>query len=132
VELKALYNGSNNGELFLSVREAARRMRIGKTLAAECFRNLADRGFIRVARQGAFNIKATARKGDATAWLLTEFPAGDGKGVGSKDFMSWKPANGGAEKSFDGPRGGTRSTRARTPTLESGANWPEVSALEDT
>jgi hypothetical protein len=66
LELKALYNGRNNGELFLSVREAARRLGIGKTLAAKCFRELCDRGFIKIAKQGAFNVKAESRRGDAT------------------------------------------------------------------
>lgn len=32
IELKSLYNGSNNGDLFLSVREAARRLNCGKNL----------------------------------------------------------------------------------------------------
>ena len=91
IELKALYNGRNNGDLFLSVREAARRVGIGKTLAAKCFRDLIDRGFVRIARQGAFNMKAAARRGDATSWLLNEFPPGDGMGAGSRDFMRWQP-----------------------------------------
>jgi hypothetical protein len=92
LELKALYNGRNNGDLFLSVREAARRVGIGKTLAAKCFHDLLDRGFLTIARPGAFNVKAASRRGDATAWLLTEFPPGDGDGVGSRDFMRWRPS----------------------------------------
>jgi hypothetical protein len=90
LELKALYNGRNNGELFLSVREAARRLGIGKSLAAKCFRELCDRGFIKIAKQGAFNVKAASWRGDATAWLLTEHPPGDAAGAGSRDFMRWR------------------------------------------
>ncbi|HZQ01367.1 MAG TPA: hypothetical protein VFB13_17615 [Reyranella sp.] len=108
IELKALYNGRNNGSLFLSVREAARRAGIGKTLAARCFRDLIDRGFTKIAQKGAFNIKAASRRGDATAWLLTEFPHGDETGVGTKDFMRWRPITLAAQNSVDGP---PRSTR---------------------
>ncbi len=91
VELKALYFGNNNGSLFLSVREAAKRVRIGKTLAAECLLDLCARGFIRVARRGEYTMKMASRRGDATAWILTEYPIGDAKGAGTRDFMKWKP-----------------------------------------
>ena len=37
IELKALYNGNNNGMLFLSVREAAKRLGCSKNLAAKVF-----------------------------------------------------------------------------------------------
>jgi hypothetical protein len=90
LELKALYNGSNNGTLFLSAREAGRRVSVGKTKAWEALRELQDKGFIRVVERGAFSWKTASRPGDATAWLLTEFPPGAEKGVGSRDFMRWK------------------------------------------
>ena len=105
-ELKALYNGRNNGGLFMSVREAARRVGIGKTLAAKCFRELIDRGFIKIARQGAFNVKAASRRGDATAWLLTEYPPGDSDGAGSRDFMRWRPSTTAAENHSTVRQGG--------------------------
>jgi hypothetical protein len=47
VELKALYNGSNNGELFLSVRDAVARLNTGTHQATAAFRELEDRGFIK-------------------------------------------------------------------------------------
>jgi hypothetical protein len=105
VELKALYNGTNNGELFLSVRRAAERLGIGKNLAARCFKELQDRGFIRVKRPAAFNMKSGARRGEATIWILTEYAVGDA--LPTKDFMRWQaPMNGKrrARKSFDGTR----------------------------
>src|SRR5713101_1868602 len=57
LELKAFYNGSNNGSLFLSVREAARRVGVGKTTASEALNELKARGFIRPARPGGFSWK---------------------------------------------------------------------------
>jgi hypothetical protein len=90
LELKAFYNGSNNGSLFLSAREAGRRVGVGKTKAWQALRELQQKGFIRVVERGAFSWKTAARRGDATCWLLTEFPPGSEKGVGTKDFMRWK------------------------------------------
>src|SRR5262245_54679292 len=57
VELYALYDGSNNGRLFLSVREAAYRVNVGKSTAATALAQLIDRGFIRPNVKGAFTLK---------------------------------------------------------------------------
>lgn len=91
VELKALHNGHNNGDLFLSVREAARRLGCGKNLAAKLFCELEERGFIRPNEVGAFNMKAASGRGKATSWILTEHPVGNAT-TGTKDFMRWRPA----------------------------------------
>ncbi len=130
VELMALYHGGNNGSLFLSVREAAKRLGIGKTLASRCFRDLTEKGFIRVVRQGAFNTKSAARRGDATAWLLTEFGLGGDK-AGTRDFMRWRPAELDHQESDDGPRTGTRWAHTRTVGVKNCWNRRQVSALED-
>jgi hypothetical protein len=91
LEMKMLHNGRNNGSLFLSVREAAKRIHIGKNQAAQAFIDLHDRGFIRPNVIGSFNLKSVARRGMATSWVLTEFPVGEEKGAGSRDFTRWKP-----------------------------------------
>ncbi len=91
LELKALYTGNNNGNLFLSVREAARRLGVGKNQAAAAFGELQERGFLRPNVVGAFSLKFEARRGNATSWILTEFPIGEAKGAGSRDFMRWQP-----------------------------------------
>ena len=92
LELKMLHNGRNNGTLFLSIREAARRIHIGKNQAGQAFADLRNRGFIRPNVVGAFSLKSGARHGMATSWVLTEFPVGEEKGAGSRDFMRWKPS----------------------------------------
>src|SRR5438128_644061 len=56
IELRGLHNGSNNGELFLSVREAGRRLDCDKDFAAKLLAELRDRGFIRPREVGAFNM----------------------------------------------------------------------------
>jgi DNA-binding transcriptional MocR family regulator len=85
VELYALYDASNNGRLFLSVREAASRVGVGKSTAASALAQLIDRGFIRPNVKGAFTLKQR----HATSWVLTEFEhAGQ---LATKDFMRWQP-----------------------------------------
>ena len=84
-ELQRLYTGYNNGELFLSVRDAAANLRIGKSTASEAFHELEGRGFIRLNRRGAFNLKAGARRGEASTWILTEYAFANQ--LATKDFM---------------------------------------------
>lgn len=110
VEFKALFNGFNNGELFLSVRQAAKRLGCGKNLAAELIEQLRDRGFIRPNEVGAFNMKAAAGGGKATSWILTEHPFGNAT-VGTRDFMRW-PAKDPARKAIDGPAHGDSRCRS--------------------
>lgn len=84
IELYALYNGVNNGELFLSIRSAARRLSVAGNTAAKAFRELEAHGFIRAARRGAFHLKIR----HATSWVLTEFELA-GK-LATRDFMRWE------------------------------------------
>ena len=90
VELKSLFNGSNNGKLFLACREAARRMNCSKTFAADRFQELHDKGFIKPEQRGAFSVKCLVGEGRATSWILTEYPHGNA--LPTKEFMRWKPA----------------------------------------
>ena len=85
VELGRRYNGHNNGNIPLSVREAANLLGTGKNQAMRAFRDLEDRGFIRPHIKGAFTLKAR----HATTWILAEF--GYRGERPSKDFMKWKP-----------------------------------------
>lgn len=86
VELYALYNGDNNGDLFLSTREAGARLRISKSSAWRLFAELENLGFIRPRERGAFSLKSR----HATTWILTEFAfAGQ---LATKDFMREQPA----------------------------------------
>jgi hypothetical protein len=133
LELKMLHNGRNNGTLFLSVREAARRIHIGKNQAAQAFSDLQARGFIRPSVVGAFNLKAGARRGMATSWVLTEFPIGEEKGAGSRDFMRWKaptvPAAGTPKIIRRSPIGDTVSSLRAHPVTAAGTLPPKVSPL---
>lgn len=89
VELRALCNGSNNGSLFLSVREAAQRLNSSKSFAADRFQELHDKGFIRPKTRGGFNVKCLVGEGRATSWVLTNEPFANA--LPTKDFMRWRP-----------------------------------------
>lgn len=79
--LATRHNGSNNGFLSMSTREAAKEMGCSHNHAAKCFRVLEDLGFIRVTQKGAFSWK----KRHATTWRLTWLDCGDEPAT--KEFM---------------------------------------------
>lgn len=84
-ELKRLYSGSNNGQLFLGVRRAADLLGVHKDTAGKAFQALQQRGFIRAHIKSGFQWK----RGQATTWILEEFEfAGH---LPTKSFMRWKP-----------------------------------------
>jgi DNA-binding transcriptional regulator YhcF (GntR family) len=60
MEIKKRYNGSNNGEISLSCREAAEIGKCGKDTAGKAMRELARHGFIKYNKKGKFtNRRAT-------------------------------------------------------------------------
>jgi hypothetical protein len=86
VELYDRFNGENNGNVFLSVRDAAACLGIGKNRAGEAFGELEAKGFIRARQRGSFQWKTR----QATTWVLTEYEfAGQ---PATKSFMRWRPA----------------------------------------
>jgi len=71
IEVVMLYNGENNGSLWLSVRDAAHRMGVADvTAASNAFAELQDMGFITMTQDAHFRVKAsdTCR---ARCWRLT-------------------------------------------------------------
>lgn len=83
-EMRAIYNGSNNGRLGMSVRHAMKRLNIGQRAVERAFDELQDRGFIVAATKGSFNLKSR----HATEWRLTDEEA-DGRPA-TKEFMRWR------------------------------------------
>lgn len=69
-ELHAMFNGTNNGEIFLSVRDATARLGFSDFKAAmAAFAELTQLGFIRETAAGSFSIKASDLS-RARAWNL--------------------------------------------------------------
>ncbi|MBF0628544.1 MAG: hypothetical protein HQL91_10050 [Magnetococcales bacterium] len=97
------HNGENNGEISFSNREAAQLVPCGKNQAGGLFRELMEKGFLKVAEKGSFDFKTH----HATTWILTAERLKDNPPT--KDFMSWKnPKN---QKSV--PSGGIYSPPGR-------------------
>jgi DNA-binding transcriptional MocR family regulator len=85
IELEMLYTGSNNGELFLSIRDAAKLLHTGARQAQAAFQALEAGGFIRATRKGSRTRRGEQRL--ATCWRLTKH-ADDVSGTpASSDFM---------------------------------------------
>lgn len=105
IAIERVYNGSNNGRVGLSVRQAAEMANVNKDTAGRCFARLEDRGFIRKAQSGAFSWKTR----HATEWTLTAHPVG--QEPASRDFADWQP------KLKPGPNRGDKLSQSRGPTV---------------
>lgn len=89
-ELLMLYNGENNGSLYLSVRNAAQRIGVADLSAASrAFDDLMTLGFIELAQDAHFSVKA-ADASRARCWRLT-WLAGPGRKAPSWDFLGREP-----------------------------------------
>jgi hypothetical protein len=86
-ELAKHYNGSNNGKIGYSVRQAAEDLQITPGTASVHFRILTGRGFIEPMSKGAFSLKER----HATEWRMTEFSCDVSGKPPTKDFMRWQP-----------------------------------------
>ena len=85
VELLNLYNGENNGQIALSVRQGAKLLGCWKDTAGRAFRRLQELGFIKENVKGSFQIKDR----HSTTWILT---MRDYNGrPATKEFMSYDP-----------------------------------------
>lgn len=82
------YDGSNNGEVSFSTREAAALLRCTKNTAAKRFRQLVDHGFLAETRKGAFSVKLS----HASLWRITLLPSFEGgKPVpATRDYQRWR------------------------------------------
>lgn len=118
VELAQRYNGSNNGEISMSVREAADLVHIAKDTATKAFNDLEEKGFVRRNQCGSFNWKLR----HATTWILTEFPVGETPAT--KEFARWHGAN-----SETGPELRTRCPRIGT--ISASRPWNQLLAVPD-
>lgn len=85
IEIKRRFNGINNGKLFLSHREAAKALNVGRDTVAGYYSDLVERGFLKVVRGHCLG---PSGKGQSTIYALTE-EALDGQPA-SKEFMAWK------------------------------------------
>ena len=90
VELIMLYNGENNGSLYLGVRDAAHRLGVADHHAASsAFDELQKLGFIELTADAYFSVKAS-NKSRARCWRLP-WLSGPGKKAPSWTFIDKEP-----------------------------------------
>lgn len=71
IELTMIYNGSNNGFIFLSVRDAADRLGVSDVnVARNAFVDLQQAGFLIMTQNSSFDLKYS-EKSRARCWRLT-------------------------------------------------------------
>lgn len=97
LEIKRRYNGSNNGFIVYSVRQAADEFGVSKSTTARAFTELQTHGFIFAEQRGAFHWKIDVsglRHRPASEWRLTAYHNDRVHGIESryptKDFMRWE------------------------------------------
>ncbi len=90
VELISIYNGDNNGSLYLSVRDAAARMGVvDLSAASRAFDDLQDMGFIVLTVDSTFR-GGSSGKSRARCWRLT-FEPGPGRKLATHDYREREP-----------------------------------------
>lgn len=95
VEIRGRYNGSNNGDISMSYREAEELLGCSNGPIIIAFRELQDRGFIVPVQLGSFDWKRhMAGAHRATTWRLTELPQDipERTLIPSYEFKSWVPS----------------------------------------
>lgn len=85
VQLKRRFNGGNNGRIFLSHREAANTLNVGRDTVSRYFNDLIERGFIAVTKGHCLGPEGV---GKSAHYRLTE-AAYESKPA-TKDFMNWR------------------------------------------
>lgn len=87
LEQRALYDGQNNGNLRLSVREAAERTALNKDTVGRAFAQLTALGFVEVAEPGGYARKVR----HATLWRLTDLRCDRTGAAPTNAFQRWQP-----------------------------------------
>ncbi|MEL6642659.1 MAG: hypothetical protein AAFO57_00785 [Pseudomonadota bacterium] len=86
VELKRRFNGTNNGRITLSHREAAALLNVSRNTVAAYFETLMARGFIRMVEAPCLGPDGQGR---TARWALEDEPM-PGGGAPSKSFTRWQ------------------------------------------
>ena len=77
------FNGINNGDISMSVREGSQLINYSKESISKFFKELQDKGFIKVNQRGSFKYK----KRHASTWYLTMEE--DKQGNKTRCFKHW-------------------------------------------
>ncbi len=89
IAIKARFNGTNNGTIAFSAREAGAAINASHHTGNRSLNSLVEHGFLTVTEDSDFNRKLKM----ARTYLLTELPDDrpNKSRIATKDFASWKP-----------------------------------------
>jgi Fic family protein len=85
IETMRQFNGSNNGRIGLSSRQAAKECNINKDTANRAFKRLVELGFLKRTSEGSFHYKIR----HSPTWEVTEFVVGNK--APTKEYRNWVP-----------------------------------------
>lgn len=111
VEVATLFDGTNNGFLALSVRDAGERCRINKDTAGRAFKELVAADFLEAAAVGGFSYKVR----HASEWRMTSHKCDRTGSLATKAFLKWDPTAAKSEKLRSENRGPLVPTRGSLP-----------------
>jgi hypothetical protein len=86
------------GELFLAEREAAEAIGVSRNTVSKAFDELIGHGFLRVVRQGHFQVKVRL----ATVWRLTFQPYPRAHQGPTNEFLKWRPEQNSRDQNLTG------------------------------
>ncbi len=86
IELKRRYNGSNNGRIILSHRDAALALNVHRNTVGAWFKELEERGLITMTQGPTLGPSGC---GLSAQWALQELPTAGGKSAGMA-FRGWR------------------------------------------
>ncbi len=87
LDVARIYNGTNNGTIARSCRDAGKGCRINKDTAAQAFKVLVERGFLDCTTPGGFSLKTR----HAAEWRLTDWKCDKTHAPPSKAYQHWRP-----------------------------------------
>ncbi len=85
IELKRRYNGSNNGQIFLSHRDAAKALNAHRNTIGPWFKELEERGLIHMTQGHCLGPSGI---GKTSKWALDELATYDSN-LARKEFVNW-------------------------------------------
>jgi len=112
------HNGTNNGCIPLSHREARLALGVGNDKTARAFRQAQEHGFLIEREKGSFNWKVGAGEGRATEWELTTEPC-EGKPA-KCNYRAWQIQNAVPNAGTNGTQCGNRSNKTDTANSPDG------------
>ena len=93
VELMMLYNGANNGSLYLGVRDATDRLGLSdKTVCGNAFRELINSNLVTVTKDSHFHMKP--QETSKARCFCVNFLPGPGKRTANLASLDWQPEPG--------------------------------------